>query len=80
MVIGNSLRRHYPDQVLRVEDLSPPLSLSRQAPRFNCVVLSILERFADVNINGLCVSIPLSVEAGEGCLQKAARGNPPSNG
>lgn len=46
-----SLRRHYPDQVLRVEGcLRPPLSLVHQAPRCNVVSTSILERLQVVNI------------------------------
>jgi hypothetical protein len=36
-LLTTSLRRHYPDQVLRVEDRSPPLSLVHQAPRSTVV-------------------------------------------
>ena len=31
-----SLRRHYPDQVLRVEDIGPPLSLDLPSSPFDC--------------------------------------------
>jgi hypothetical protein len=37
--LWNSLRRHYPDQVHRVESLHFPLSLAIQAPRY---VISII--------------------------------------
>jgi hypothetical protein len=33
---SDSLRRHYPDQVLRVEDNGPPLSLAYPSSPFNC--------------------------------------------
>jgi hypothetical protein len=38
-----SLRRYDPDQVMRVEDLSPPLSLSYQAPRY-VVLIRVYEK------------------------------------
>jgi len=39
VVAISSLRRHYPDQVLRVEDLHLPLSLCDQAPRSTVMII-----------------------------------------
>jgi len=55
----SSLRRHYPDQVLRVEDGSPPLSLTGRLPvqLSLCIYpLSYHKRMVCVNL-GLCAPV-----------------------